>query len=542
MFVYTASRALLGGSVFQRQTIQKAIRSIYSHSTWVSAFAPDGDRVQWAVLQKKSSGFLLHAYGVDHSSEQASATVHGIAKDAQYTVSVLPSSVTLSRQIHLPPLPPKDLDAAVIDMLDQTLAVGIEGGCIAYESIAQDETSQTLNTYLAKQQAVEEHIAQIQRLEIDPEWVFPKASCLGSFISYFSLNGWQHIIDIGLSEITIVLVFDGRVVESRSIVGRSEIFANLNAPDAARDEQLRQLLQHLAETVWAYTERYEITDGSLTVTGDVLSHPLATSLISEFISIPLSAIHTTSTDVSVLKSAAAIGAAFLTQRPGIIPNFRVKTLAFSNPLLHWKRPLLSFCIGCLIMAALIVWYGERRAESIISDMRDDWTTITKTAHTTPEEVTSLTGQVIQGRPTSQTTPDQIVTQGKWLLTSLEKKASFPLQPNLPRFMDVIGWVSQLIKEAASMPPMENEKCDVLNLSYQMVKRPTKNHPKEKYQIRVDLEFSTPSVALARSLHDRLTSNALWIDQSSEIKWMPGNGKYRVSFFLRDKTIYPPQNP
>ena len=519
--------------------IRNPLRSIYSSSAWVSAFAPESNNLQWAIVQKTSKGFLLQAHGVDLTAEQAIAHVSSIAKDAQYTASVLPSSSTLCRQLTLPSLPAKDVPAAVKDALEQTLAIGIEESSIALESVTAEDGSLTVTAYLARQSAITDHLTKVQNLGINPEWVFPKSACLGAFIGHFALADWQYLIDINTDEVTTVLTFGGRVVESRSVVGSSTIFAHLDVVSQEGDEALRALLQHLAETIWAYKERYGIENDSLTVTGDVLAYPLASPLIAEFLDTPLSPLHAVQEEASLLRCATAIGAAFLSQRTDQIPSFREGQFAFPHPFLHWKRPLIAMALGCVMTASLVLWNGHRKAEAILEEMRTDWKKIAESAHTTPEEVNKQTEKSFTVVDPLQAPPEQFLIQGEWLLNSLDKKASFPLQPNIPKVREILGWLSSVITDISSTPPSLHGKCELLNFQYQLLKHPTKNHPKEHYQVRVDLEISTPSVALARAFHERLASDTKWIDQRAEVKWMPSNGKYRVSFFLLDKTPYPP---
>ena len=523
-------------------TLRKSFRSVYSSSSWISAFAPEGDGIQWAVVQKTSKGFLLQAHGFDATVEPAEACVADIVKDARYAVSVLPSSSTLCRQIALPPLPAKDVPAAMKDTLEQTLAVGIEESALALESVAAEDGSLTVTAYLARQPALAEHLAKVEALGINPEWILPKAACLGAFSGHFSLEGWQYLVDISVDEITIVLSFGGRVVESRSLVGNSSLFAHLDVASQDGDERLRAILQHLAETIWAYKERYTIETGSLTVTGDVLAYPLAAPLIAEFLGAPLSALHSMKEETSLLKCAAAVGAAFLSQRTDQVPSFRTGQFAFPRPFLHWKRPLLALALSSVLASAVIVWRGHVKAEAIFASMRADWKKIAEFAHTSPEDINKQTEKTLAVVDPLWAPPEQLLIQGEWLLSSLERKASFPLQPSIPKVREVLSWVASVITEVSSTPPSLNGRCEILNFQYQLIKHPTKNHPKERYQARVDLEVATPSVALARAFHERLASDTKWIDQSAEVKWMPSNGKYRVSFFLLDKTLYPPNEP
>ena len=529
-----------------QRSIKSLFRSMYCSSGWYAAFAPDVTGMQWAIIQRTSQGPLLHAHGVDTTAQTALEHIQDVPAGFLYLASVLPSFPTLCKQVVLPPLRTAEIEAALIDTLDQTLSVGIEGNCLAYETLPTHEGSLTVIAYLARQAAVNDHLAFMQASNIDPEWIVPKAPSLAAFISHFSLGSWQYVLDIGVDEITVVLTFEGRVVENRSLVGSSRLFANLETPSAESDEQLRLTLGHLLEAVLAYKEGYGIDDtASLTITGDVLSYPLASSVVAEFVQIPLSPLHATPEGASLLQCAVAIGAAFLSHQAATshIPNFRTGELAFPRPFLHWKRPLALLGIGCLMVASLITWYGSTRSERMVDAMRTDWKRITRINHTSPEEVNLLTEKTLPNiRPLPEASSEQMIAQGEWLLTSIERKALYPLQPNTPKVTDLVSWLSTQIDEIVRTSTEPNEKFEVQTLHYQMVKHPTKTHPKERYQVRIDLEFSTPSVAIARAFHDRLVSNTQWIDQSSEIKWTPSNGKYRASFFLKDATFYPPQEP
>lgn len=71
----------------------------------------------------------------------------------------------------------------------------------------------------------------------------------------------------------------------------------------------------------------------------------------------------------------------------------------------------------------------------------------------------------------------------------------------------------------------------------MVKRPDFPHKKEKYKVRVDLEISAKDAASARIFQEALKNQKTLADTNEEIQWLPVKGKYKVSFYLKDKTKY-----
>jgi type IV pilus assembly protein PilM len=507
----------------------------YMPRGWSAAFVPEGADMQWAVIEDTAKGPVLRAHGISNSPEEALKTVQHVASDALYVASVFPSIPTLCRTLQLPPLRLSEMRPAILDLLEQHISSGLESNEVAYEPMPNEDGSWTVTSYLVKQAAIHEHLQNLQSHSIDPEWIIPKAACLSAFIFHFSMKGWHYVIDIGLQETTIVLTFEGKVIEARALAGGDSLFQSSTSEDA--DQQLRQLLQHLQATIVAYQERYNLDDQVLlSVTGSGTSSHVS-SIISDFVRAPLSPLHTLD-DTSSLACASAIGAALLA-RPEFEkkspPNFRQERNSYPKPMLHMKRPLFLFCAACITLSLLIFWYGTQRSQQIATAMQKDWETITHEAHTNPEEVGKLydktTGQVA-------TTPEQILEQGTWLLDQVERRALFPLQPNIPKVTDLIGFLAKEIQEVSTASLQQNGKIEIQNIHYLLVKRPTKAHPKEHYQVRVDLEIASPSVVLARALHERLLIPNAFIDLSaSDVKWSSANGKYKASFFLKDRTKY-----
>ena len=77
-----------------------------------------------------------------------------------------------------------------------------------------------------------------------------------------------------------------------------------------------------------------------------------------------------------------------------------------------------------------------------------------------------------------------------------------------------------------------------SFSYGMLKRPEQSKKQEKYQVKVEFEFTTATPKLAREFHDALIAPNEIVDPKGEIKWSSNRGRYKTSFFLKDKTIYP----
>lgn len=66
----------------------------------------------------------------------------------------------------------------------------------------------------------------------------------------------------------------------------------------------------------------------------------------------------------------------------------------------------------------------------------------------------------------------------------------------------------------------------------MTKRPEQNKKQEKYQVKVEMEFTSPTPKQAREFHDALIAPNDFVDPKGEIKWNSSHGRYRTSFFKR----------
>ena len=82
------------------------------------------------------------------------------------------------------------------------------------------------------------------------------------------------------------------------------------------------------------------------------------------------------------------------------------------------------------------------------------------------------------------------------------------------------------------------RLKIENFSYVMVKRPVQSKKQEKYQVKIELELSSSTPKWAREFHDALIAPNDWVDPKSEVKWSSNRGKYKTSFYLKDKTLYP----
>ena len=108
----------------------------------------------------------------------------------------------------------------------------------------------------------------------------------------------------------------------------------------------------------------------------------------------------------------------------------------------------------------------------------------------------------------------------------------PLLPQIPKVKEVLGWLTSL---------RESHGVVLESFNYQLLKSPDFSHKTEKYRVRVEIEISAqnPNAApnAVQVFQEALRRPNLLIDPSEEIVWTPLKGRYKASFYLKDKTRY-----
>jgi hypothetical protein len=514
--------------------LHKKVSNFCSFRVICCGYVFDGSQVQTAIVEQTKKGAILRSFGRKEIRTQQPLCGQNYSKDTTYHGIALPSNETLMRPLTLPPLSAKEMAPAINDLLEQTLAVNLDEAHIVHEIIGKDSEQTTLATFISRKSDVEAALDNAEINAIDPQIIIPKAIALARFVEHFHLSSWQFVIDIDDQEISYVLLHDYKVIESRVIPGSAKAFE----PSAQTPPELETVLQRILETTNAYIERYGLPkDTPLTITGKASSYELAPNIINEYIKSPLSTLHHIDSGCEILSCAAAIGTAFCcdpTARDQTSINFRNGFLAHKDPFLHWKRPIISFALASAVIAIIILWYGLSTYSAITQQMQKDWEIISTSARVDSHDFS------LSHKNCSIETPSAIVSSGYELLHDVEKQALFPLEPNIPRVKDVFSWLSMQIDEVQKKIG-DTSEFEIQSLHYALVKYPCKKSPKDHYQVHVSLEFTTPSVALARAFHEHLTCKCPFLQNPSEISWSPGAGKYKIGFYTKDLTSYPPMS-
>lgn len=470
-------------------------------------------------------------------------------------------SETLVRLLSLPVTHEKDLASALPFQSEPFLPYPPEEALLSYQVIHKTDAETEIALFAVHQAALQHHLEHWQSLDVIPEQV----SCIPAALSHFIRHALSprmtclvfHLHPHGL---TAALIQHGSLRASFShAYSLSSLKATLLSEEESTlpsinweailkqeaSEPLRRLLQLVTRLGLALSR--EIKEGELEgviVTGEMaewegfapfLVHQLSPPSLLEpmlaGIASPMARVY-----------AVPIGLAFgALDSSSTIVNFRQGTWRYPHP---WRRALAPLAcygtaIACLTLSLSFLFHQviqHREAE-----LKSRYLTLIAGIHQSDAEIDK---RLQKGGlpPLPLEHPGTVGLSARLALLQRELQQhpdAFPLLPNTPRVSDVLVWLYQhpavmTVDEGGNKTP----RLMIEHFNYAMVKRPQQGKKQEKYQVKIELEVSTSTPKWARAFHDALLSPNEWVDPKGEVKWHANRGKYKASFFLKDKTVYP----
>ena len=193
-------------------------------------------------------------------------------------------------------------------------------------------------------------------------------------------------------------------------------------------------------------------------------------------------------------------------------NFRQQELAYPHPWKRYRKPAAIYAGLCCLAGLSIFLFGQAWIGFQEDQLKEKYgqvlTVINKSYQTVESEYANKNPDQRQ----EGLLPLKNFTQGdlRNRLQFIEKQLQatpdiYPLQPNVPRVSDVLAWLSTHANLAAKVPESNSWQplMQIESFNYTLVKRPELSKKQEKYQVKIDLEFSSPTPKLAREFHDAL---------------------------------------
>lgn len=498
-------------------------------------------------------------------------------------VTTLDTAEVLVRKLELDLVKEKDIDAVLEFQTEPLLPYPMDQGLIDRVIAEKQAEGSVITVIAARKDYITKHLEQWRSFDVESELITCVPVALAEFSKYFCPAAGAHLVaHFGEDTTTFIVANMGKLISAQSIsMGTKTLLKAysedsggepdqhtqdfLNLDFGALKEDRNPLLIKAIETLKLEVTKvslslikkireYEITDLFTTGAGALLQNLPQTLYqnikithlepqIDPNFNCSLEALHKYSIPIG-----AGLNGMPLCENA---INFRQNEFAYPHPWKRVQKPLAVYFALCFGLALAFYFFGNayiQRQEDKLKYEYVDLLDSMKKPYSLFE--TQFNENLSRGKGSSETVVDvlqlsqsDIVQRLDFLNKELNATPDlFPLLPNVAKVSDVLAWMTKLSNASQSssedVPETEDGSIQLTSFSYKMMKRPEFSKKKEVYQVKIELEFTTSSPKNAREFHDALVAPNDFVDPNNEIKWSSERGKYRISFFLKDKTYYP----
>lgn len=472
-------------------------------------------------------------------------SIPSIVTNQTLTITALKGSHTLVRQLELKLKKEKDIEAVLAFQAEPLLPFSPDSAILDRITVRKNPDSTQLTLLAARKDHLQNHVDFWREFHVEPEVISAEPMALIAFANYFIKNIETYcIVHLDHDHFTCAVSRSNKLIASQTGGSASLI----------KSEDTTSLRLELMRVIYALAKQsksQEIKD--ILITG-----PEARKLVLPLFSGFSQTIHEPTPTAEIPletekleRYAISIGNALSglpANRDRI--NFRQGDLAYPNPWKRYKIALAFYFIACAALCFGIYIMGTAYLTYYADNLKQDYVELLATMNKPydsfeleylakfPAENPSNEGEI---KPVINLSLDELGSRLEFLQNDLQSTPNtFPLMPNVPRVSDVLAWLSvhrNVISQEKENGLTSSSLIQIENFAYTMVKRPDLAKKQEKYQVKVELEFSTPTPKIAREFHDALIAPNEIVDPKGEVKWSSNRGKYRTSFFLKDKTSY-----
>lgn len=477
---------------------------------------------------------------------------NGIKKETlekYLVVTCLGSTEILVRPLEVKLKKESDIDAVLNFQAEPLLPYPVDNALVDRISIGKEGDGTQLTILAARKDHIQQNLEYWNSLKIEPEIISCTPIALAAFSQFFAPTAnLQLVIHLGAQTITCALVKEGKLLAAQTCSQGIH-------QDHLQSDSLESLKQDITRTCYALAKQVKGQEiPTVLFCGEGGPIEELSSLISQTLNkqIVEPQIHP-DFDLTVpqlQKFAIPLGAALTALPNGSDQiNFRQLEFAYPNPWKRYKIPLGIYAGLCVALAISILFMGHSYIKYREDSVRKSYAELLEFMH---KPYNDFEREFLQKNP-SKPLSGEAVFKIKELaqqdlndrLRHLEKELQstpdiYPLLPNIPNVSDVFAWLSTHPKVVFKDPKTGEKKplLQVETFSYSIVKRPEMTKKQEKYQAKVEIEFSSPTPKLAREFHDALIAPNTFIDPKGEVKWNTNRGLYKATFYLKDKTLYP----
>lgn len=480
----------------------------------------------------------------------------------------------LVRSLHLPLTKDKDIESALVFQAEPLLPYAVDQALIAYQIVSKTEENSHLTLLTAHKEVLSTHLKSWQSLQMEPE----KIACIPSALSQFGAVYLSEvksclILHLQAQEMTGILLKEGKLIASFALtegleglltakddvkgVPQSEAeWLALEEQKTPLAEAFKRLQKGVIKIGYALVKegKGELIEGII-VTGESANWEGFSEVLVRPLSLPLLSCKPEGeiSSKEFLSYAVPIGLGL-----GSLENqeqevdFRQQEWSYPFPWKRLKGPIATYFILILLLSYAFYFFSQQYLHYREDQLKQNYLDLLVGMHKTHPQLefaflakNPRAHDLFDGEIPKVEQLDRGMLMDRLFFLQKELQAtpdSFPLFANIPRVGDVLAWLNQYSASAA-IEGEEGEgkpqaRLQIENFSYTMLKRPQQGKKQEKYQVKIELEFSSPTPKWAREFHDALIAPNDWVDPKGEVKWSSNRGKYKTSFFLKDKTVYP----
>lgn len=449
------------------------------------------------------------------------------AASTRLFIAALPAEEVIQRRLDLALTKEKDIAAVLAFEAEPLLPFPVEEALFDKIILEKNAEGTKIQLYAAKKEDIKHILENWNSCQLDPEWICPSQLALAAFAHTVNLsNSACFIVHLAYDRTTTCLLF-GKTLLGTATTGS---FAQENIQP---QQELMRILLSLSK------QSPDLPPTCIAFVGELANQFKHSKTLCAALQIKEVIPEGLGLDNAQLASyALPIGSALLGLPiyEDIRINLRKEELAYPAPLKRYMKPIALYLGMCGTLAIMFTLLGKAYIANQQDGLRREYVDLLAQTGKTYDamEEKMATSQIGYVEDPSELTMEDLTQR----LEALDKdiKAApnlFPLQANTPQVSDVLAWIS-------SHPVViggEDGGLTIESFSYSMVKRPEIKKAGEKYRVKIEIEFSSPTPKAAREFHDALLAPNDFVDPKDEVKWSSNRGKYRASFFLKDKTNY-----
>jgi type IV pilus assembly protein PilM len=451
-----------------------------------------------ALLKKTGSKWSLVAF----KEVEGSSFSIGQYKEA-ITVSAIPTRDILMRPCEIQLKKKKHIKAALSFHVEPLLPYPLEKAIIQSQILETKDTTTQLNVFAARKDHIGQWLERLHREHnLDPQILTTRLHALAALATLLPQTHAPLLLaHEGEDELSLVILEKGALIAARSVDLKKDAALEIQKSFFSFAASLKT---KEIEFIYFFGSDPKIKEALQAASNKPVSIP-NTSLL------PIS-------QEEFCQFGLSIGTALAHQEV----NFREQEFVYPFPFKRLKKSLAIFFTLSIVLSASIYTFGKlalSRKQQAIESAYMNLLKIENIADTSPHPLLSPL--------------DYNLSLQKIEKEIKERPDTFPLHPQVPKVKEVMSWLAAISSQGGK----ENFPIQIDSLHYQMVKRPDFQHKKDTYRVKVELEFTTKDQAVARSFQEALKNSHSLADPKEEISWIASRGKYKTSFYLKDKTKY-----